>query len=487
MPTHTVWSPFTTSWSSIIPNLSDIYLTMRNRHIFTAFAIAAMAFCFAQCGRTMTSEEAFPSLWIFNEKNTPLYADDWVQEPNIIGAMNGSPAYIKAVRADGKTGFSYKDINGNPFVGTLVKDDYLLFCVPSVNIEKGSSIEIEAALISCPAAPKYFIIEYHEGGRWKAAETMAVPEDPQLEYSFMNSGIPDGEPHEYTSVYQTITLGKAIKNDDLKIRFRAVGDFTCDGSPQSADAENGAIGFVHHGFNGAYIQNYGTAEMKDTTRIYCIGNSFTYFSNTASMLKEIAWSQGHYFDLKASLKGGQTLGQHVGRVLTNKLAEDGGYDIAIFQDQSQTPARYAADPEKNANIPEDYLALSEMVMKHSPGCRIIMEQTWAYPSQRFGGFGDFTTFTDLLEEGAQKMATQNGGDVSPIGNAYEIVFNENKEIRLYDTDNKHQSHYGAYLKACVNYLVITGEAFEGKVADCLVEPEKAAYLRNVAEKVVLGI
>jgi hypothetical protein len=32
-----------------------------------------------------------------------------------------------------------------------------------------------------------------------------------------------------------------------------------------------------------------------------------------------------------------------------------------------------------------------------------------------------------------------------------------------------------------------GEPFEGKVADCTLEPEKANYLRGVAEKVVLGI
>ena len=85
------------------------------------------------------------------------------------------------------------------------------------------------------------------------------------------------------------------------------------------------------------------------------------------------------------------------------------------------------------------------------------------------------------------MAARNGAEVSPIGEAFEVVYNENKAIRLFDTDSKHQSHYGAYLKACVNYLVITGEPFKGKVADCVVEPEKAAYLRRVAEKVVLGM
>jgi hypothetical protein len=203
------------------------------------------------------------------------------------------------------------------------------------------------------------------------------------------------------------------------------------------------------------------------------------------MLKEIAWSQGHYFDIKASLKGGQTLGQHIGRILTRDAAGQGGYDIVFLQDQSQTPARYAADPETHSKVAEDYLTLSSLVLESSPDCRLVMEQTWAYPSGRFGGFGDFGTFTGLLREGAQKLAIQNGAEVSPIGDAFEVAYNENKAIRLYDTDNKHQSHYGAYLKACVNYLLITGEPFKGTVAECGIEPEKAAYLQKVAEEVVL--
>ena len=83
------------------------------------------------------------------------------------------------------------------------------------------------------------------------------------------------------------------------------------------------------------------------------------------------------------------------------------------------------------------------------------------------------------------MASQNGGIVSPIGNAYEIIWNENKDlIRLYDSDAKHQSHYGSYLKACVNYLMITGEPFSGSPADCGLEPSKAAILRDAAERAV---
>lgn len=452
--------------------------------------IAAIAFygILTQCGNPQTYRNGFPAQWIFMEQNTPLYACRWTSGNHVINAMNGSPAYITAVRDISRknTPFKYQDINGKPFVSTLCEDDFLLFSIPASRLEKGSFIEIEATIVSNPDSPKYFIIEYMESGKWKSnpEDLRPIPEKPEMKYSFACSGIGTGENHEYTSVYQTFRLAKAIRGGELKIRFRATGGITCSGKPQDAQSPDGAIGFAGHGFNGAGIQNYGTSVPSDTTRILCLGNSFTYFSNSPSMLKEIAWSQGHYFNIKAHLKGGRTLGQHAGLILTGHEISYGNYDMAILQDQSQNPARYASEPEKYGNVPQDYLALSGMVLKHSPGCRIIMEQTWAYPSQNFGGFGDYNAFTGLLYKGAYTMAEQNGGEVSPIGEAFETVFRENRDIRLYDTDNKHQSHYGSYLKACVNYLVITGQEFSGEPADCGLEPEKAEYLRNVAERAV---
>ena len=84
------------------------------------------------------------------------------------------------------------------------------------------------------------------------------------------------------------------------------------------------------------------------------------------------------------------------------------------------------------------------------------------------------------------MAKAAGTWISPIGEAFRIVREGSSGINLYPTDNKHQSVYGAYLKACVNYLVLYGEAFGSSPADCGIEASKAAYLRSVAEQVVLG-
>ncbi len=75
--------------------------------------------------------------------------------------------------------------------------------------------------------------------------------------------------------------------------------------------------------------------------------------------------------------------------------------------------------------------------------------------------------------------------MSPIAPAFEEA-RGNGSINLYTSDNKHQSEYGAYLKACVNYLVLYGEEFGENPADCGLDPVKTPYLRRVAEDAVLG-
>ena len=75
--------------------------------------------------------------------------------------------------------------------------------------------------------------------------------------------------------------------------------------------------------------------------------------------------------------------------------------------------------------------------------------------------------------------------VSPISEAFRIVRDERHDINLYHTDKHHQSVYGSYLKSCVNYLVLYGKPFGNSPADCNLDPQVTAYLRSVAERVVL--
>lgn len=458
---------------------------MRHSVLFAALTII-LASC---CQKPEAEISGLPAKWIFSTENIPFYEENWTGENHYLGAMTGSPAKITAVRAEGKEDlpFTYRLRGNRPEVNNLTENDYILFSTPVDCIRKGSNIEIDAVIMSSPDSPKYFIAEIYDGGVWKSSEAdlRTAEENPEIRYTFECSGTGTKQ-YQHNSIYQTFRLEKAIRNSELKIRFRAVSDITCNGKPQTADAENGWIGIVGSGFTGAYIQNYGTDVPKDTTSVLCLGNSFTYYWNTPSILKEIAWSQGHYFDVFAHLKGGQTFGQHTALSLTHDAIKAQVYDYVFLQDQSVAAANYVVNAEEYAYVPEDFVKLADMVLEHSPECKVILEHTWGYEKEECKGFKTIENFNSKLREGCTMMAALKDAEVSHIGDAFVAVDTRKLGNSLHASDKHHQSYYGSYLKACVNYLMITGERFNENAANCGINPEKAEYLRKTAEKTVFG-
>ena len=73
--------------------------------------------------------------------------------------------------------------------------------------------------------------------------------------------------------------------------------------------------------------------------------------------------------------------------------------------------------------------------------------------------------------------------VSPIGIGFRVA--REKNISLLDTDNRHQSSAGAYMKACINYLFIYRTRFSENVSDCGIESNLAKEIRAIAEQIVL--
>lgn len=430
----------------------------------------------------------FPARWILSNDGNLLYESTWTGKEHYLGSMNGNPARITIVSAKEDQGkYDYRIRGKVAEVNHMTEGDYILFSVPVQNLEAGSNIEIDAVIMSSPDSPKYFIAEIKEGREWTSAETdlRSAPENPGIKYTFMCSGT-GAENYQHNSIYQTFRLKKGIRKGTLEIRFRAIGNMSCSGRPLSDGGDNAWVGFAAYGFVGAYIQNLGTNAPKDTTNILCLGNSFTYFSNTPSMLKEIAWSQGHYFDVSAHMKGGQSLNQHADLLLSNDAIDAQAPDYAFLQDWSNGAAFYSFDPVTNADFYEGYKRLSDKIKGKYPDCQIVYEHTWPYYKWNMHDFGSLEKFNELLRNGANEIARYNDAIVTHIGDAFIAVDPKEFDATLYNSDGHHQSHYGSYLKACVNYLTITGEAFNDKVPDCGISPQRAAYLRRIAEQTVLG-
>lgn len=429
---------------------------------------------------------AFPSQWIFSASTVGQYNTSW-SASNMLPSTSGSSGYISVVRGDANAGreFTRTVSSYKPTVSTMVEGDYWLYTLPVKRLEAGTAVEFDATMAGEANSPKYFIVEYLDGGVWKSVEEdlLTAPEDPSIRYTYKCSGVASGTNYQHASIMQTIRFAAPVEGA-VQIRCRAVGRYTCTGGTQNISASSSASLLPPYGFSGSYVQNLGTAVPGDTKKVLCLGNSFSYYSNPAWMLKEIAWNEGHYLNVKGHFKGSQNFGQQLGLSFSTDAIDIGGYDYAFIQDQSQNPATYGRDG--TASIAANCTALADKIRAKSSSCQVILEQTWTFSASSYGGFTDFATFESYNAAGARAMAEAAGTWVSPIGVAFRIVREGSSGINLYHTDNKHQSVYGAYLKACVNYLVLYGEAFGSSPADCGIEPSKAAYLRSVAEQVVLG-
>ncbi len=222
----------------------------------------------------------------------------------------------------------------------------------------------------------------------------------------------------------------------------------------------------------------------DTTRVLLIGNSFTYYCNSWSMLSRIASSEGHELDIVHATQPGYSFADHLKNQETTDAILKGGYDIAILQDQSRTPAKYANDPKGNVEFRNNFITLTNRIYGWSPYAKIILECTWAYKDDDFGGFGSIEQFDQFLQNGTRLYAEVIRGTVSPVGEAFAIVRNDRPDINLYDSDGCHPSEYGIYLKCCVNYLAMFGGKFSSFTSSCDLDPEITKYLRTVAKKVV---
>lgn len=409
------------------------------------------------------------NLWMFNKKNVSKFEKSWTQEHYIPVTQNGE-GRISAKDAQGNDLASYEILSDRAVARPFAPGSYYLFEVPSKKLPAGTFVDFSATLTIEDGAPMEWVLEVEDGGRWREGR------------KFRCHGPATGSSYRHTSIYQTFRLEEGV-DDMIRLRIRALEGYMRPS--KGAEKEGGAM-FVSGSYLGAMVNDFGQTAPKDTLKVLCLGNSFTYYCGSPAMLKEIAWHEGHCVDVAASLKGGWTMGQHLSLETTDDLLKEKGYDYVILQDQSLVPAKVGRDPKGMSSKVKEMTAMATKVRTTSPECKAIVENTWAYWKYDFGSFRSLDDFDKNGRKGAKILAKAVGNaQVSPIGEAFRIVRAERPDINLYHTDKHHQSVLGSYLKSCVNYLVLFGEPFGDSPADCLQDPEVAAYLRNVAERVVL--
>lgn len=408
-------------------------------------------------------------VWYFGKKHTAKFEDSWTRE-HVVRATRAGKGVFGACDAEGNPLERYEIIADKPIAGPFKPGDCYVFNVVAEDVREGSYVDFNATFSIEDGAPMDWVVEFLDEGTWKPGKV------------FRCYGPVEGKAYRHTSIHQTFRLEDPA-DGFISLRLRALDGFV---RPSKGGEKEGGASFIGSSYLGVQVSDFGTTPPKDTLKVLCIGNSFTYYLGCPAILKEIAWKEGHYLDMASSLKGGWSMGQHLSLETTNDLVAEGGYDYVFLQDQSQAAARVGKDRKKYDNLIRNIAAMAAKVRTNSEDCKAVVEYTWAYAKNDYGSFGSLEAFDKYGKKGARIMAKAVGNaEVSPIAEAFAIVRKERPDINLYHTDNHHQSLYGSYLKSCVNYLVIFGEPFGDSPSDYLVEPEIAAYLRSVAEKTVL--
>ena len=408
-------------------------------------------------------------VWYFGKKHTAKFEDSWTRE-HVVRATRAGKGVFGACDAEGNPLERYEIIADKPIAGPFKPGDCYVFNVVAEDVREGSYVDFNATFSIEDGAPMDWVVEFFDEGTWKPGKV------------FRCYGPVEGKAYRHTSIHQTFRLEDPA-DGFISLRLRALDGFV---RPSKGGEKEGGASFIGSSYLGVQVSDFGTTPPKDTLKVLCIGNSFTYYLGCPAILKEIAWKEGHYLDMASSLKGGWSMGQHLSLETTNDLVAEGGYDYVFLQDQSQAAARVGKDRKKYDNLIRNIAAMAAKVRTNSEDCKAVVEYTWAYAKNDYGSFGSLEAFDKYGKKGAGIMAKAVGNaEVSPIAEAFAIVRKERPDINLYHTDNHHQSLYGSYLKSCVNYLVMFGEPFGDSPSDYLVEPEIAAYLRSVAEKTVL--
>ena len=353
--------------------------------------------------------------------------------------------------------------------------DCWLFEMPVERLDKGAIVDVWIPLHAFPSKKSHrFVAEYRDGKRWLPLKP--IKEDGCNYHSSKTS--------QTAHIWQSFSLTKRIKRGVVAIRMRQI--------ETSLEAS-----YIVGGNRFPHITLHPKVEVRDTTRILFIGNSYTYYNNYPYIFKQIAMQEGHYTDCQMSEKGGYTMKRHLSFEPSRIAVEAGNYDYAFLQDQSYE--RIFSGTENDYGSLQGMTDFATYVRKHSPKAKIIIALTWGrkhgnnhlrkqdlpliekYPSF----FTDFDAMQARLNKVVDIEAKSVDALIAKQGPAWQIVRRERPDIELYIKDGSHPSYAGSYLAAAVSYLTIFKESFGSNPSNGTLDAETAKYLRSVAERVVL--
>ncbi|MBU1342195.1 MAG: hypothetical protein KKE44_24195 [Proteobacteria bacterium] len=206
-------------------------------------------------------------------------------------------------------------------------------------------------------------------------------------------------------------------------------------------------------------------------RVLLVGNSYTYFNELPTVIKNIGLSQKPKIFMAVSMAayGGNSLSRTVmycksGSCSLYEYLNREPYDFVILQDHSKAPVNNRNEMGYSA------VYLHKVIKQYQ--AKTLFFMTWA-PKNNPG----------LINEISQAYSTAGkncDSGVAPVGLAWDRTIKET-DIDLYNIDGSHPNMAGTYLTACVLFTTITEKSCAGLDFNSSIQVSKK--VRTALEKI----
>ena len=224
-------------------------------------------------------------------------------------------------------------------------------------------------------------------------------------------------------------------------------------------------------------------------RVLFLGNSFTYVNNLPLTVSQVAKANGDTVIYDSSTPGGYTFYDH--SIDTNSLRKiaQGGWDYVVLQDQSEEPS---FPPSQVQTDVYPYATLLDSLIHAADSCtETVFYLTWGHQNgdpPNCAGYPQICTYSgmqDRLTQSYMAMAQMNHSIVSPVGEAWRVIFDQPHPYDMYQTDSIHPTIYGTYLAANVFYQILFQKsALNDSFVTAGIPDSDAVVLRQVAYNTV---
>ena len=229
------------------------------------------------------------------------------------------------------------------------------------------------------------------------------------------------------------------------------------------------------------------ADKADTLRVLWIGNSYTFFNDLPTTVREIAESKGMHLNITSIVKGGEHLKGHLKNPRLTEALKRGHWDYVIIQEFSSAPA---ADTRTVARDVYPYArTIDSLALKHSPQAKVIFYMTWGH---KYGNVydsaykldDDYESMQERLKTSYLEMTYDNNAWCAPVGMAWREIRHTHPEYILYNADCFHPSPLGSYLAANVIFATIWQRPYQTSVTKDL-PADQAEVIQQTAQRTVL--